>query len=74
MRIYKITADCLVMDCLCTWYVKARTEREAWLKGYDLAYHSPVADCGTIDCIRVKDFRKEFEAWDVEKKPILTAQ
>lgn len=74
MRIYKITADCLVMDCLCTWYVKAHTEREAWQRGYVLAYNSPVADCGTVDCIRVKDIGKEFEAWDEERKPILTAQ
>lgn len=57
MRIYKITADCLVMDCLCTWYVKARNEREAWAKGYLLAMKSSVADGGGVEVSRVKDFK-----------------
>lgn len=71
MRIYKVTADCLVADCLCTWYVKARTQREAWLKGYVLAEESPVADGGTVDCERVTDYEKEFEKWAEEKRPVL---
>lgn len=56
MRIYKITADCLVMDCLCTWYVKARNERDAWVQGYLLAMKSNVADGGGVDVERVKNF------------------
>lgn len=57
MRIYKITADCLVDNCLCTWYVKARNERDAWIQGYLIANKSSVADGGTVDCERVKDFK-----------------
>ena len=54
MRLYHITASCLVDDCLCHWYVKARNEREAWGKGYFLALRSSVADSGTVDCERAK--------------------
>lgn len=57
MRIYKVTTDCLVMDCLCTWYVKARNEKDAWLQGYLLALKSNVADSGSVDVSRVKDFK-----------------
>ena len=54
MRIYKITADCLVEWCMLTWYVKARNEREAWVKGWHIANNSPVADLGSVDCERYK--------------------
>ena len=54
MRIYKVTADCLVDWCLCVWYIKARNEREAWGIGYGIALHDSVADSGTVDVERVK--------------------
>ncbi len=53
MRIYEITADCLVDFCLLHWYVKARNEREAWLKGYSIVMESTVADSGSVDCKRI---------------------
>lgn len=71
MRIYKVTADCLVDFCLCTWYVKASSQREAWLKGYQLAWESPVADSGSVDCERV-DWESEVDKWAEEKRPVLT--
>ena len=55
MRIYHVTADCLVNNCLVHWYIKARNEREAWCKGYNLALRSSIADSGTIDCERAKN-------------------
>lgn len=55
MRIYKVFTDCLVDDCMCIWYVKARNTREAWFKGYTLAQKSPVADGGGVDVQRVKE-------------------
>lgn len=55
MRIYEISADCLVDFCMLHWYVKARNEREAWLKGYLIVNNSPVADSGSVDCKRVTD-------------------
>ena len=53
MRIYEITADCLVDFCLLHWYVKAKNEREAWLKGYGIVMNCHVADIGTVDCKRI---------------------
>lgn len=55
MKIYKVTADCLVDYCLCVWYVKARNEREAWGVGYNIAVRDSVADSGTVDVERVKN-------------------
>ena len=52
MRIYKITADCLVDWCMLTWYVKARNEKEAWFKGWQIVRKSTVADEGSVDCER----------------------
>ena len=72
MRIYKVTADCLVEFCLLTWYVKASSQREAWLKGYDLVMNSPVADSGSMDCERL-DWESEVEKWVEEKRPVLMA-
>ena len=54
MRIYKITADCLVDFCTLNWYVKAKNEADAWIKGWLLVHKSPVADEGSVDCKRVK--------------------
>lgn len=53
MRIYDCFAGLLVDDGLCHWYVKAKNERQAWLKGYGLAMNSPVADSGDVDCKRI---------------------
>lgn len=53
MKLYMITADCLVDDCLCHWYVKAKNEKSAWIKGYLLALKSNVADSGAVDCKRI---------------------
>ena len=53
MRIYLITAGCLVDTGVCRWLVKAKSEREAWSKGYDIVINSPVADSGDMDCKRV---------------------
>ena len=59
MRLYDCTADCLVDSVLLHHYVKARNERDAWLKGYVyFNYHCNVADGGSVDCKRVTDFRK----------------
>lgn len=55
MRLYEITTDCLVDDCLCHWYVVARNTRDAWIKGYLLAMKSSVADSGGVDCRRIKE-------------------
>lgn len=53
MRIYLIIASCLVDEGVCRWLVKAKSEREAWCKGYDIVSKSPVADSGSMDCVRV---------------------
>lgn len=59
MRLYDCTADCLVDDVLLHYYVKAKNERVAWVKGYvHFNYHCNVADGGSVDCKRVKDFSK----------------
>ncbi|MBR2498974.1 MAG: hypothetical protein IKB67_04620 [Clostridia bacterium] len=55
MRLYEITTDCLVDDCLCHWYVAAHNTRDAWIKGYLLAMKSNVADSGGVDCRRIKE-------------------
>ena len=55
MRIYDVTTDCLVDDCLIHWYITARNEKEAWAKGYNLALRSNVADSGCVDCKRLKN-------------------
>ena len=54
MRIYKITTDCLVDWCMLTWYIIARNERDAWLKGWRIVRNCNVADEGGMDCERVK--------------------
>lgn len=57
MRIYDCTADCLVDNVLLHYYVKAKNERDAWLKGYvHYNYHCSVADGGSVECKRVTDF------------------
>ena len=53
MKIYKVIASCLVDDGLCTWLIKAKNERAAWCRGYNIAEKSPVADGGTVDVFRV---------------------
>ncbi len=53
MKIYKVIASCLVDDGLCTWLIKAKNERAAWVQGYCIAEKSPVADGGTVDVFRV---------------------
>lgn len=53
MRLYEVTADCLVDYCLCKWYVKARNERDAWIIGYLIAQKDSVADGGTVEVKRV---------------------
>jgi hypothetical protein len=59
MRAYDCTADCLVDNVLLHHYVKAKNERQAWLKGYIyFNYHCSVADGGTVDCKRVTDYSK----------------
>lgn len=55
MKIYEISADCLVDFCMLHWYVIARNEKEAWLKGFLLVRKSPVADEGSVDCKRLKE-------------------
>lgn len=54
MKLYEITADCLVDNCFCHWYIRAKNERMAWLTGYALAMKSSVADGGTVDCKHIK--------------------
>jgi hypothetical protein len=58
MRIYDCIADCLVDDILLHYYVKAKNIREAWIKGYIHYNNCSVADGGSVDCIRVKDYSK----------------
>lgn len=53
MRIYLITAGCLVDSGVCRWLIKAKSEREAWAKGYGIVINSPVADSGDMDCVRI---------------------
>lgn len=55
MRIYEISADCLVDFCMLHWYVKAKNEKDAWLKGFLLVRNCSVADEGTFDCKRIKE-------------------
>lgn len=59
MRLYLGTADCLVTDCLCKVYVKARNERQAWIKAYLYFNKLSVADGGTVDIERVKNVSRE---------------
>ena len=55
MRLYDCTASCLVDDILLHVYVKAKSERQAWLKAYCYYnYHCSVADGGTVDSKRIK--------------------
>lgn len=57
MKIYECTADCLVDDVLLHYYVRAKNEKQAWLKGYVyFNYQCSVADGGTVDCKRIKDY------------------
>mgnify|MGYP003290771753 CR=1 FL=1 len=57
MKTYLCTASCLVDDIVLKHYVRAKNERQAWLKGYVyFNYHCSVADGGTVDVKRVKDF------------------
>lgn len=72
MRIYKVTADCLVDWCMLTWYIKAKNERDAWLKGWRVVRECNVADEGSYDCVRVKDVRKEIEKCLESGKRLLT--
>lgn len=59
MKIYDCTADCLVDDVLLHHYVRAKNEKQAWLKGYIYFNHiCEVADGGTVDCKRIKDYSK----------------
>lgn len=55
MRIYEISADCLVDFCMLHWYVKARNEKDAWLKGFLIVRKCTVADEGSVDCKRLKE-------------------
>ena len=72
MRIYKVTADCLVDWCMLTWYITAKNEREAWFKAWRVVRNSNVADEGSFDCVRVKDVRKEYEKCRKEGVKLLT--
>lgn len=58
MRIYDCAADCLVDYVTLHYYVKARNEKQAWLKGYIYFNNLSVADGGTVDCKRLKDFTR----------------
>ena len=59
MKVYECTASCLVDDCVLHYYVRAKNEISAWLKGYYyFNYDYSVADGGKVDCKRVKDYTK----------------
>jgi len=55
LKSYKVTADCLVEDCLVEWTIKAADEEEAWCVGCKLAQDSPVADGGTVDVMEIME-------------------
>ena len=55
MSIYEITAACLVDFSMLHWYVKARNEKDAWLKGFLIVRKCSVADEGSVDCKRLKE-------------------
>lgn len=58
MRLYEVTTDCLVDNCLVRWYVKARDERTAWAIGYNMALKSNIADSGCVDVKRCTEYKK----------------
>lgn len=59
MRLYDCVAGCLVDDVVLHRVVIAKNEKDAWLKGYyHYNYECSVADGGSVDCFRIKDFSK----------------
>ena len=70
MKIYEATANCLVDDCLIHWYILAKNDKTAWIKGYLLAQKSSVADGGTVDTKRIKGEQYEAVLQSIKNKTI----
>lgn len=55
MRLYEVTASCLVDDIVLHWYVKAKNICLACGRAYVNLIKNPVVDIGSFDVVRVKD-------------------
>ena len=55
MRVYLVTADCLVEFCTLRWLVVAHGEREAWAKAWSAVHKCTVADEGSFDVKRISN-------------------
>lgn len=70
MKIYEISADCLVDFCMLHWYVEADNEEDAWIKGYEIVNTTNIADSGSVDCKEVKSLPEGATIWKKGVKPI----
>lgn len=55
MKLYKISADCLVEDILIQREIEAENEYDAFEKAYAIFTDMYIADCRTIDVEEIGD-------------------
>ena len=70
MKIYEISADCLVDFYMLYWYVEAENEEDAWNKGYEIVNTTNIADSGSVNCKEVESLPEGATIWKKGVKPI----
>lgn len=59
MKLYKISADCLVEEFLIQREIKAENEYDAFEKAFNIFSDMYVADCGTIDVEEIGEIKND---------------